>query len=97
MILVTLEYIEGYVHTDVHDVMAIKPSFLASMGYHIFLTMVLRAACPELHYQEDNALNAALTWEMIKFKVREHAMMSAKTKQTNMSRIEELEKTINWP
>ena len=28
---------------DVHDVMAIKPNFLTSMGYHIFLTMVLRA------------------------------------------------------
>ena len=32
-----------YVRTDVHDVMAIKPNFLTSMGYHIFLTMVLRA------------------------------------------------------
>ena len=31
---------EGAV-TDVHDVMAIKPNFLTSMGYHIFLTMVL--------------------------------------------------------
>ena len=29
--------------TDVYDVMAIKPNFLTSMGYHIFLTMVLRA------------------------------------------------------
>ena len=28
--------------TDVHDVMAIKPNFLTSLGYHIFLTMVLR-------------------------------------------------------
>ena len=28
--------------TDVHDVMAIKPNFLKSMGYHIFLSMVLR-------------------------------------------------------
>ena len=25
-----------YVRTDVHDVMAIKPNFLTSMGYHIF-------------------------------------------------------------
>ena len=32
-----------YVRTDVHDVMAIKPNFLTSMGYHIFLSMVLRA------------------------------------------------------
>ena len=32
-----------YVRTDVNDVMAIKPNFLTSMGYHIFLTMVLRA------------------------------------------------------
>ena len=37
---------EGWtdVRTDVHDVMAIKPNFLASMGYNIFLTMVLRSA-----------------------------------------------------
>ena len=28
--------------TDADDVMAIKPNFLTSMGYHIFLTMVLR-------------------------------------------------------
>ena len=32
-----------YGRTDVHDVMAIKPNFLTSMGYHLFLTMVLRA------------------------------------------------------
>ena len=31
--------------TDVHDVMAIKPNFLTSMGYHIFLTMALRYEC----------------------------------------------------
>ena len=30
------------VRTDVHDVMAIKPNFLTSMCYHIFLSMVLR-------------------------------------------------------
>ena len=29
-----------YVRTDVHDVIAIKPNFLTSMGYHIFLSMV---------------------------------------------------------
>ena len=34
------------VRTDVDDVMAIKPNFLTSMGYHIFLTMVLRARAP---------------------------------------------------
>ena len=32
--------------TDVDDVMAIQPKFLKSMGYHIFLTMVLRARAP---------------------------------------------------
>ena len=32
--------------TDVDDVMAIKQNFLTSMGYHIFLTMVLRARAP---------------------------------------------------
>ena len=36
-------YVCTYVFTDVHDVMAIKPNFLTSMGYHIFLAMVLRA------------------------------------------------------
>ena len=40
----------AYGHTDgrtyIDDVMAIKPNFLTLMGYHIFLTMVLRArAC----------------------------------------------------
>ena len=52
--------------TDVHDVMAIKPNFLTSMGYHIFLSMVLRARAPsaraELCY---NALNNQLF--LIKF------------------------------
>ena len=53
-VLVTFAYMKGrtdvrtylrtlYVCTDVHDVMAITPNFLTSMGYHIFLTMVLRA------------------------------------------------------
>ena len=55
-VLVTLAYMKGrtdvrtyvrmYVRTDVHDVMAIKPNFLTSMGYHIFLSMVLRARVP---------------------------------------------------
>ena len=31
------------VRTNVDDVIAIKPNFVTSMGYHIFLTMVLRA------------------------------------------------------
>ena len=34
--------VRTYVRTYVDDVMAIKPNFLTSMGYHIFLTMVLR-------------------------------------------------------
>ena len=49
-VLVTLAYMKGrtdvrshVLRTYVHDVMAIKPNFLTSMGYHIFLTMVLRA------------------------------------------------------
>ena len=56
VILVTLAYMKGRtnVGTDVHDVMAIKPNFLTSMGYHIFLTMVLRTRAPsartELRY-----------------------------------------------
>ena len=66
-VLVTLAYMKGrtdvrmyvrtlYVRTDVHDVMAIKPNFLTSMGYHIFLSMVLRARAPsaraELRYDD---------------------------------------------
>ena len=61
-VLVTLAYMKGrtdvrtyVVRTDVYDVMAIKPNFLTSMGYHIFLTMVLRARAPsaraELRYE----------------------------------------------
>ena len=48
-VLATLAYMKGwtyvrtYERTEVHDVMAIKPNFLTWMGYHIFLTMVLRA------------------------------------------------------
>ena len=64
-VLVTLAYMKGrtdvrtyvrtlYVRTEVDDVMAIKPNFHTSMGYHIFLTMVLRARAPsaraELRY-----------------------------------------------
>ena len=71
-VLVTLAYMKGrtdvrtyvrmyvrtlYVRTDFHDVMAIKPNFLTSMGYHIFLSMVLRARAPsaraELRYNLD--------------------------------------------
>ena len=32
--------------TDVDDVMAIKPNILTSMGYHIFLTIMLLARAP---------------------------------------------------
>ena len=35
------------VRTDVDDVMAIKPNFLTSMGYHIFLTLVRSSAINE--------------------------------------------------
>ena len=37
------DVVPTHVRTDVYDVMAIKPNFLTSMGYHTFLTMVLRA------------------------------------------------------
>ena len=39
--------------TDVHDVMAIKPNFVTSMGYHIFLTMVLGALGAPLPLHRD--------------------------------------------
>ena len=41
----------------VDDVMAIKPRFLASMGYHIFLTMVLRACAPSSRAELRNLRN----------------------------------------
>ena len=51
------------VRTDVYDVMAMKPNFLTSMGYHIFLTMVLRARAPsaraELRYYPSPNQNTA--------------------------------------
>ena len=54
-----------YVRTDVHDVMAIKPNFLTSMGYHIFLSMVLRARAPsaraELRYYQRIVLESWFT------------------------------------
>ena len=47
-------YVRTYVCTDVQGAMAIKPNFLTSMGYHIFLAMVLLARAPsaraELRY-----------------------------------------------
>ena len=60
-VLVTLAYMKGrtdlrtyvrtyVVRTDVDDVMAIKRNFLTSMGYHIFLTMVLRARSSAITY-----------------------------------------------
>ena len=39
-----------YVRKDVHDVMAIKPNFLTSMGYHIFLTIHLIPKWPPFKY-----------------------------------------------
>ena len=69
-------------------------SLLQEEGYVNQIKTTIKAVQEE--YQEDNSVNAALTWEMIKLKVREQSTTYAKTKQTNMSRIEEeLEKTIN--
>ena len=51
-----------YVRTDVHDVMAIKPNFLTSMGYHIFLSMVLRARA-ELRYKNNTLFPSRNTVE----------------------------------
>ena len=41
--------------TDVDDVMAIKPNFLTSMRYHIFLTMVLHARGAPLKNDENES------------------------------------------
>ena len=73
----------------------LNTSLLEEDGYVKQIKTAIKAIQEE--YQEDDTVNATLTWEMIKLKVREQSMVYAKTKQTNMSRIEEeLEKTINW-
>ena len=73
-VLVTLAYmkrrtdVRTYVRTDVYDVMAIKPNFLTSMGYHIFLTMVLRA--PRLRRARSSAKNLSgiVKWQLLDIK-----------------------------
>ena len=56
-------YIRTYVvRTDVDDVMAIKPNFLTSMGYHIFLTMVLRARSSAIKKQDPSYLLRESFW-----------------------------------
>ena len=75
-VLVTLAYMKGrtdvrtyvrtyVVRTDVHDVMAIKPNFLTSMGYHIFLTMVLRARAPSAPAELRYYGNFIVLWQSI--------------------------------
>ena len=58
------------VRTDVHDVMAIKPNFLTSMGYHIFLAMMLRARAPsesaELRYENFHNNNPSIPSHYLK-------------------------------
>ena len=52
-VLVTWAYMKGWadVRTDVHDVMAIKPNFLTSMGYQYFLNYGAPSARAELRYK----------------------------------------------
>lgn len=45
------------------------------------ITKAIKAVQEE--YQEDNSAYAALTWEMIKLKIREHSMIYANSKQTS--------------
>ena len=56
------ERVDGrtYVRTDVHDVIAMKPNFLTSMGYHIFLSMVLRAGGAPLLSNGSVFVNSAI-------------------------------------
>ena len=60
--------------------MALVTSLSEEDGYVKQIKTVIKAVQEE--YQEDNTANAALTWRMIKLKVREQSMMYAKTKQT---------------
>ena len=79
-------YVRTYVvRTDVDDVMAIKPNFLTSIGYHIFLTMVLRARAPlaraELRYYQmkefidKNNLMFSSQYDFRKSHSTEHAIL----------------------
>ena len=58
--------VRTYVQTDVHDVMAIKPNFLTSMGYHIFVTMVLCARAPSSATRKGMHYKIKRKWEFIK-------------------------------
>ena len=40
----------------------------------------------QMKYQEDNSVSAAITWEMIKLKVKEQSMVYAKAKKINISK-----------
>ena len=67
-------------------------SFLTEKDY------ATRTVITQVHeeYKNDDNVNDALLWEMMKFKIREKSMQYAAAKKAKMSRTEEeLEKTIN--
>ena len=74
------------VRTDVHDFMAIKPNFLTSMGYHIFLTMVLRTRAAPLIFlfSQRNKLNNMALIGMGPSEVITHNMIGSLTWLKNM-------------
>ena len=58
----------------------------------------IRTVITQVHeeYKNDDNVNDALLWEMMKLKIREKSMQYAAAKKAKMSRTEEeLEKTIN--
>ena len=58
--------VRKYVRTDVDDVMAIKPNFLTSMGYHIFLNMVLGARGAPLLYIHSQIILTIVTQILVR-------------------------------
>ena len=67
--------------TDVYDVMAIKPNFLTSMGYHVFLTMMLRARSSPMI-----GTGVIDHWNLIKIKItNQEAQISSKKEKKNIN------------
>ena len=72
----------------------LNTSFLNEIEYVNQIKSTIQAAKEE--YQNDDTVNHALLWKMIKMKIREQSLKYAAAKKTKiLKREEELEKAIN--
>ena len=72
----------------------LNTSFLSDIDYVNQTRTAIQEVLAE--YENDNDVNPALLWEMIKLKVREQSLKYAADKKTKLNRKEEeLEKRIN--